>query len=111
MKVRGRVVAGDRRGTTLGYPTANIPLPAGLAGVYAGIVTVPDAEHAAALFADPARGILEAHLLDFSGDLYGSDIEIEVLEKIRDGAAFATDEELRRAIAADVVAVRAKIQS
>lgn len=108
MHYTGIVQQGARRGAELGYPTANIPLTEeSVSGVYVAHVLVGDQDYQAAAFADPARGILEAHLLDFSGDLYGRHIVVELCEKLRDGTAFADDETLRRAIADDIVAARA----
>src|SRR5690606_15677908 len=80
--VAGIVASGDQRGRQLGFPTANIPLGADdqLAdGVYAGWYLRPDgARHPAAVsvgrrasFYDAGVRLLEAHLIDFDGDLYG----------------------------------------
>lgn len=104
----GIVQKGQRRGHELGYPTVNIPLvDTALSGVYAGRVSIKDeAPYMAAIFADPARGVLEAHVLDFSNDLYGLEVTIEPLEKIRDSAAFDDDETLRRAIKSDIARIR-----
>jgi riboflavin kinase/FMN adenylyltransferase len=106
----GKVLVGKKRGGQLGYPTANIALddPA-LSGIYAARVMIVGEERSyiAAAFADPARGLLEAHLLDFSADLYGRDIEITIFEKIRDAKQFDTDVALIAAIAEDVERVRA----
>ncbi len=106
--VTGKVLEGARRGTALGFPTANIALTDDvLGGVYAGLVTAHGTTHRAALFADPTRKLLEAYILDFSGDLYGEEITIEVCERIRDSQAFENDDELRGQIQRDVNAVRA----
>ena len=103
----GIVMQGERRGTQLGFPTINIPLSdAGVSGIYAGNVHTDVHTFQAAIFADPARKVLEAHLLDFSGDLYGSDVRIELLKKLRERRSYENDEELRAAIAADVKNVR-----
>src|SRR5918997_2060993 len=79
--LRGEVVEGDRRGRTIGFPTANVrPDPAALVparGVYAGFVRVGEEPYAActnvgvAPTFDRAESRVEAHLLDFEGDLYG----------------------------------------
>ena len=104
----GVVQQGKKRGTVLGYPTLNIPLnEEGVSGIYAAKVTVGSAEYPAAAFANPKRKLLEAHLLDFSGDLYGKEITIELCEKIRESKAFPDDVSLRAAIAEDIAAVRA----
>ena len=108
-RVSGTVLKGAKRGRALGYPTANIPLLGStLSGVYAAKVTVRagEAPHVAAVFADPARGVLEAHLLDFSDDLYGMEITVELHKKLREAADFESDAELRNAIAQDIASVR-----
>jgi len=103
----GRVQKGDRRGTALGFPTANIAVPyMELSGIYVARVLVEGKEYGAGAFADQERGVLEAHLLDFSGDLYGKEITIRLLKKIRDSMRFSDDTALRAAIADDVARVR-----
>ena len=104
----GVVQKGAQRGKALGYPTANIPLPDGVEpGIYAARVYLADeASYLAAVFADQKRKVLEAHLLDFSDDLYGVGIKIELFSKIRDSKEFSSDAELRAAIADDIAKVR-----
>lgn len=103
----GIVRQGKKRGSELGYPTINIDASAGLvAGVYVARVLLGDALFPAAAFADPARGILEAHILDASGDWYGKEASIELVEKIRETESFSDDESLRSAIAGDIAYVR-----
>ena len=106
MEVRGVVVRGDGYGRKLGYPTANILLEDPITGVFAGEVTYKEAIYLAALFATEKRPILEAHLLDFEGDLYDEEIEVRIGEKIRDSKEFASEDELKQAIAEDVQKVR-----
>ncbi len=104
----GKVTEGSKRASVLGFPTVNIPLAdESLSGIYAGKVRVEDNEYIAAIFADPKRKLLEAHLLDFSGDLYGKEISIELLEKIRENEMFLDDTPLQKAITKDIVRVRA----
>lgn len=113
MKYTGIVQRGERRGSALGYPTANIALTdKELSGVYAARVTIKDeAPYQAAAFADPKRGILEAHILDFSDDIYDMEITVELLKNLRASRAFESDEVLKVAIAEDVAAARAFFQS
>ena len=69
------------RGT--GFPTANIPFEqADISGTYAGRVLVDDTFYQSAVYANQERRLLEAHLLDFTGDLYGKEIAVQLLEKI-----------------------------
>ena len=104
----GTVQKGGGYGRMLGFPTANISCDdTSLSGIYAATVRCEGEEYSAAVYADTKRQLLEAHLLSFSGDLYGKEIEIELLKKIRDDKEFADDTEAKRAIAADVEAVEA----
>ena len=104
----GIVQKGTKRAASLGFPTVNIPLLDGdVSGVYAARVTVSGEEYFAAAFADQKRKVLEAHVLDFSGELYGKEITIELCKKIRDNMEFPDDTTLRAAIEGDIVIVRA----
>ena len=114
--LRGRVVVGARRGRTLGFPTANLHLRAGLLlppdGVYAVGVEVDGRAHEGVLnigvrptFAGKRRTI-EVHLLDFDGDLYRRWLVVKVIERLRGEQAFSGPEALRAAIARDVERAR-----
>lgn len=108
----GTVVAGDQRGGTLGYPTANIALDANLAcpahGVYAGAALGHRA--AISIGTNPHYGgterRIEPFLLDFEGDLYGQRLVLEVWQRLRDQAAFGSEQSLVEQIARDVEATR-----
>ncbi|MBY0110659.1 riboflavin kinase [Patescibacteria group bacterium] len=104
MEFHGIVAGGSAKAHALGYPTANIPLTdTSVSGIYAAHVVLDDTMYAAVAFADPERHILEAHLFDFSGDLYGKDIRIILVEKIRETARFENDEQLKEAMHSDAV--------
>lgn len=108
MNFSGIVQKSLGEGAKIGFPTANIPLPdRSLSGIFAGEVVVAKKVMPAAIYADQKRGLLEAHILDFEGDLYGQEIEVWLQKKIRDDATFENVEDLKRAIAADVAATRA----
>ncbi|HUF01158.1 MAG TPA: riboflavin biosynthesis protein RibF [Gaiellaceae bacterium] len=104
----GVVVAGDQRGGTLGYPTANLRLEPDLAcpryGIYAGQALGHRA--AVSIGTNPHYGgterRIEPHLLDFDGDLYRKRLLVELWERLRDEAAFGSEEELIAQIARDV---------
>lgn len=108
----GMVVAGDQRGGTLGYPTANLSLEPELAcpgyGIYAGFAR----EHRAAVSigTNPHYGgterRIEPYLLDFDGDLYGKRLVVELWKRLRDEAAFESEEALVAQISRDVEATR-----
>lgn len=109
----GIVVVGDERGGTLGFPTANLavdpPLLVPAHGIYAGAALGGRA--AISIGTNPHYGGLErrieAHLLDFSGDLYGRRLVVELWQRLRDERAFASEAELVAQIALDVEATRA----
>jgi riboflavin kinase/FMN adenylyltransferase len=107
-EVEGTVVEGDRRGVTLGFPTANLDVPPGLLvpalGIYAGEALGRPA--AVSIGTNPHFGgterRVEAHILDFDGDLYGRRLVVELWERLRDEAAFGSEAELVAAIGEDV---------
>ncbi len=110
--ITGRVAPGQQLGRKLGFPTANLPLdPASeqLAdGVYAARVTVEGTTYGALGYVGgkptvggSAQRVLEVHLLDFSGDLYGREITVELLRFMRPEQKFDSTEALRRRIEQD----------
>jgi riboflavin kinase/FMN adenylyltransferase len=113
VEVEGVVVTGEARGGTLGFPTANLDVRPELAvpgnGIYAGAA----AGHRAAVSigTNPHYGgrerRVEAFLLDFSGDLYGRRLLVELWQRLRDERAFADEGELIAQIGRDVEAARA----
>ncbi len=116
--VRGVVVPGDRRGRLLGFPTANLRPGAGAElppfGVYAGTAGGRPAAISIGVrptYGDGLEPLLEAHLLDFDGDLYGEELEVVLLHRLRPELAFAGEEELVAKIAADVADVRRLVPS
>ena len=108
MMYRGIVQKGTRRGESLGFPTANISLTdESVSGIYAARVWLEGHEYHAAVYADQRRKLLEAHLGKFKGgDLYGKEIKVELLKKIREDKRFDDENTLREAIAQDIQDVR-----
>jgi riboflavin kinase/FMN adenylyltransferase len=111
-EVEGTVVAGDARGGTLGFPTANLRPEPGLLvpgyGIYAGAA---DGHRAAiSIGTNPHYGgderRIEAFLLDFAEDLYGRRLRLQLWERLRDELAFASEDELVAQIVRDVEATR-----
>jgi riboflavin kinase / FMN adenylyltransferase len=113
----GRVVRGDQLGRTLGFPTANLRMQHNrppLMGIFA--VEVDGANHgllrgAASLGVRPtvhsgASAVLEVHLLDFAGDLYGRRLRVRFLKKLRDEEKYPDLATLTAAIGGDVEQVR-----
>jgi riboflavin kinase/FMN adenylyltransferase len=118
-EVRGTVERGDQRGRELGFPTANLAVPARIClpadGIYAG--TYVDAEEierpcAISLGRRPTfyeaadRSLLEAYLLDFDADLYGQPAKVRFVERIRDEVRFDSVDALVEQMGRDVEAIR-----
>jgi riboflavin kinase / FMN adenylyltransferase len=116
VEVEGTVVLGDRRGGTLGFPTANIALPPELVvpgyGIYAG--AGEGSRAAVSVGTNPHYGgserRVEAFLLDFEGDLYGRRLVVELWQRLRDERAFSSEAELVAQIARDVEAARSAMR-
>jgi riboflavin kinase / FMN adenylyltransferase len=112
LEVDGVVVGGDQRGGTLGFPTANLRVDPGLLvpgfGIYAG--AAGDRRAAISIGVNPHYGgterRVEAYLLDWTGDLYGKRIVLELWQRLRDERAFGSEAELVEQIAGDVEATR-----
>lgn len=112
-EVDGVVVLGDERGGTLGFPTANLSVAPDLLvpafGIYAGSALGHRA--AISIGTNPHYGgterRVEAYLLDFSDDLYGRRVVVELWERLRDEAVFESEAELVAAIDDDVARTRA----
>ena len=114
--LRGEVVVGDRRGRSIGFPTANVVpdsnavIPA--RGVYAGFVRTGSKEWAACTNVGVAptfgrtESRVEAHLLDFEGDLYGRVVDVSFVERIREERRFSGVDELVGQIRRDVEETR-----
>lgn len=110
-RLSGPVVKGFQRGRTIGFPTANLDCTGNVVpadGVYAGQVTLSGTVYPAAVnvgpiptFSDVVRQI-EAHVVGFSGDLYGQHLEVELLDFLRDPRKFAGVDALKAQIARDV---------
>lgn len=104
----GEIVHGSKRAAALGYPTVNvIAATRGITGIYAADVEIGDALYRAAAYADPARGIIEAHCFGLAEDVYGKHARITLVRKIRESAVFTDEHDLKVAIASDIEAVRA----
>jgi riboflavin kinase/FMN adenylyltransferase len=111
LRLVGKVVQGFRRGRTIGFPTANLDCTGHVVpgdGVYAGRTTIEKVSYPVALnvgpmptFSETLRQI-EAHLIGFTGDLYGQTIEIEVLDFLRDQRKFPDLDALKRQLEHDV---------
>lgn len=126
-RLSGEVVPGDRRGKDLGFPTANLKPPErkvipgnGIYACWAHLLserTVGAEKVAAAVNVGtrPTFGgselLIEAHLLDFDQDIYGTTITLEFVERLRNELEFDSAEDLIEAITSDVEQVRRVLQS
>ena len=119
-EVRGDVIQGDQRGRTIGFPTANVAYTAGRAwpakGVYAAWATLPDGSRVQAavnigmrptFHQHAEQPLLEAHLIDFDGDLYGQTLRIEFVDFLRSERRFAGIDEISEQLKKDVDNARA----
>ncbi|MCR5084626.1 MAG: riboflavin biosynthesis protein RibF [Succinivibrionaceae bacterium] len=117
--ILGRVARGRGQGAGLGYPTANVPLRRAISpvqGVYAVWVDTPHGTFGGMCDVGtrpsvaPARPMaLEAHLFNFSGSLYGAEIRITFVRRLRGEEAFPSLQALRDAIARDALAARSAL--
>jgi riboflavin kinase / FMN adenylyltransferase len=115
-RVSGPVIGGFKRGTEMGFPTANIALPPGTAlahGIYAARVYADGRAFPGAAYLgtrptfDDGSPMLEVFLLGFDGDLYGREIAVEFVDYIRADAKFDSMEELKAQIAQDCAKAQA----
>ena len=118
----GTIARGDQLGRQLGFPTANLEVTGRLTpqgGVYAVHAYIGGQRHRAVLnighrptLQTPAPVLrVEAHLLDFSGDLYDQEMQITFVEKLREEQKFPSLEALREQIARDIAAARRRFEA
>ena len=115
--LRGKVITSNKRGRVLGFPTANLDIKPQQAlpsnGIYATITQVNGKRFPSAtnIGIRPTFGkgekTVETHLLNYKGDLYGKDMKVEFVQKLRDEQRFSSPEELKIQIEKDVREVEA----
>ncbi len=118
-QVRGEVKEGDQRGRTIGFPTANVDVPPERAlpadGVYAAWYITPDGVRRPAavnvgkrptFYEDAERSLVEAHLIDFAGDLYGQEGRVDFIELLRGERRFDGIDALKAQLAIDIEQAR-----
>jgi riboflavin kinase/FMN adenylyltransferase len=118
-EVRGEVQHGDARGRELGFPTANVAVPADILlpadGIYAGWYERPDGTiHPTAMslgrrptfYADADLSLLECYLLDFEGDLYGERAKVRFVQRLRGEVKFDSVDALVAQMSRDVADAR-----
>ncbi len=113
-ELRGLVEKGDQRGRELGFPTANVAVPSEMQlpsdGVYSGWYIRPDgSRHPSVIslgrrptfYEEQESSLLEAHLLDFDGDLYGEPARVQFAVRLREAQKFDSVDQLSAQIASD----------
>lgn len=118
-EMRGKVVQGDQRGRTIGFPTANIEVPKVICipadGVYAGVLTRSSGlKHVCAInlgrrptfYEHADHSLLEAHLLDFDGDLYGESVRVSFSHFLRGERKFENIDALKMQLKQDIEQTR-----
>jgi riboflavin kinase/FMN adenylyltransferase len=111
-KLAGKVVSGYGRGTGMGFPTANLEITSDHAlppdGVYTGWAHINGNTYQAMtnIGKNPTFGVnkrtIEAYLIDYHGDLYGSDLQLDIVARLRDEKKFDNADELKRQVAEDI---------
>jgi riboflavin kinase/FMN adenylyltransferase len=119
-RLHGRVVRGDRRGVELGFPTANLETAAEQAlpadGVYTSRAFIDNQAYPAMtnIGTNPTFGgdkrLVEVYLMDYRGDLYGRELAVEIIERLRGEIKFESPEELKKQIAEDVKRGKATLE-
>jgi riboflavin kinase/FMN adenylyltransferase len=119
-RVSGKVIGGAKRGTGMGFPTANLPMPKGTTlghGIYAVRAHLDGMAYDAAAYLgtrptfDDGQPVLEVFLFDFNGDIYGREIEIEFVDFIRGDRRFRSVEELVTQMEADIAQAKAVLSA
>ena len=110
--LHGKVVTGTGRGEGLGFPTANLDVNSGQAlppdGVYAGLAHINGKIYRTMtnVGEDPTFGgterTIEAYLIDYSGDLYGHELSVDFVARLRDEIKFDNADELKKQVAEDI---------
>ena len=111
--ISGKVITGYKHGREIGFPTANIKAqkekitPAN--GVYASTTMIGDKTYPSVTnigtrptYTDDSDVSIETHIIGYDGDLYGTDITVGFLRRLRDERQFPSPEELSKQIAADI---------
>jgi riboflavin kinase/FMN adenylyltransferase len=114
--INAKVIHGDARGRTMGFPTANLEVDSPhiipIDGIYATYTTIDRKKYSSAtsIGLRPTFGgkerVVETFVLDYTGDLYGSDIKVEFVERVRDQVYFETADALAEQMDSDIYNIR-----
>jgi riboflavin kinase / FMN adenylyltransferase len=110
--IKGVVIQGEKKGRKLGFPTANIQVVSDLdleQGVYSGHTIIKGEKHKSALYLAGGK-IIEAFIFDFQGDLYGQEVYVEIIEKIRNKKKFKNEVEAIKQITKDILEIKKCLQ-
>lgn len=117
LTLRGVVIKGKQRGKDLGFPTANIPLVQSIPeGIYISQTEIDGAHFPSLTFVGSAKTFnetdakAETYILDFDKDIYGKEITVELVKKIRENQKFNSVEELQEAMKKDLEATKKHLQ-
>ena len=109
--ISGRVIEGAKLGRTIGFPTANIKYPSKIIEIPNGVYATKINNYVGVLnwgmkptVNNTQEPLAEVHILNYNGNLYGKEIEIEILDKLRDEQKFRNLEELKLQIEKDIEA-------
>jgi len=101
------VISGKNKGEKIGFPTVNVSIEKNEleSGVFSGNVFLDGKKLKCAIFVNNRKNLLEAHIFDFSKNIRGKEIEIEIGKKVRDAMKFENDEDLIRQIQKDIASM------
>ena len=99
----GVVLKGEGKASKLGFPTINIHFDdPSITGTYAGKVRIGSLELNAVIYVNRKKQCLEAHIFDFTEDLYGREVEMELIQKISGSRNLNNEDEMKEKMADDV---------
>ncbi len=114
----GIVIAGQKRGRLLGFPTANVPLTKKIQeGIYASTIEIDGISYRGATFIGEARTYnekdykSETYILDFNVDIYGKKVTLTLHKKIRGNKKFTSEKDLITQMHKDIISIRAYFSS